>query len=212
MRLIKFRQIKKEQSGFTILELVIATLVFSVVLLMMTYGIIQISRTYIKGYVVSETQNTARSIIDNITQAIQTSSPTSPNGIYIPQNGDPYFCINGYLYQYTIHTKLTPTNNVFYIDKPVSGCGAGINPANYPCTPTYQCKELLGQGMQVSVFNIGEVDTSSRLYRINLGVLYGTVGQSIDPTGTGNNCYSLNAGGEFCSYIFTRTTVQQRLQ
>ena len=60
-----------DQSGFTLLELMIATTIFSVILLLCTVGLIQIGKTYYKGSAIVRTQNVARDITDNITQAIQ---------------------------------------------------------------------------------------------------------------------------------------------
>src|SRR5437667_5654433 len=58
-------------SGFTIIELMIATVIFSVVLLLITAGIMQVARVYYKGVTEANTQSTARSIVDTISQAIQ---------------------------------------------------------------------------------------------------------------------------------------------
>ena len=50
------------QKGFTVLELMIATTVFSVMLLLTTTGMIQIGKVYYKGLVTAKTQDTVRSI------------------------------------------------------------------------------------------------------------------------------------------------------
>ncbi len=61
----------QDQSGFTILELMIATTLFTVILLLCTAGLIRIGSIYYKGVVTSRTQSVARTISDDITQAIQ---------------------------------------------------------------------------------------------------------------------------------------------
>ncbi|HUY53302.1 MAG TPA: prepilin-type N-terminal cleavage/methylation domain-containing protein [Candidatus Dormibacteraeota bacterium] len=71
---------KIDQNGFTIIELLIATSVFTAVLFIVTYGVIQISKTYTNGFIRSQTQNIAVSLSDNITRDIEFSSTTSfPN-------------------------------------------------------------------------------------------------------------------------------------
>src|SRR3990172_9120101 len=64
---------RKGVGGFTIVELMIATTIFSVILLIVTFGMLQIGRTYYKGITLTKTQNAARSIIDTISQDIQFS-------------------------------------------------------------------------------------------------------------------------------------------
>lgn len=205
--------LKNDQSGFTIVELLIATVVFSTVLLMMTMGIIQVSRLYIKGYTVSETQNTTRAIVDNVTQAIQTSQNSSPDAIYIPSGSPGWFCINGSVYIYSVNVKLTAYNNVFYVEKPSGGCSATVNPSTnprgYPCDSSTYCQELLADDMRLTNISLQEVDTTNQLYQFSIGVEYGTSGQNYQP-GT-HSCYSITGGGEFCSYVTDVTTVQQRV-
>src|ERR1700677_3100882 len=91
----------QNESGFTIIELLIATLVFSTILLIATYGVIQIGRTYTKGYIGSLTQNTTRSIVDQISQAIQLSGPntvqTGSSGNYMS------VCIGSIRYTYILN-------------------------------------------------------------------------------------------------------------
>lgn len=67
------RQLKNNQKGYTIVELIIASSVFSVVLLGASAAMIQIGRMYYKGVIASRTQNTARAVADEISRAIQFS-------------------------------------------------------------------------------------------------------------------------------------------
>jgi len=49
---------KRLQSGFTLVELMIATMVFSVILLVITYGVVRFTNSYYKG-LNSSTTNSA---------------------------------------------------------------------------------------------------------------------------------------------------------
>lgn len=60
----------KNTAGFTIVELMIATVVFSVILILITTGIIQIGKAYYKGIIGSRTQETARKITDEVGRSI----------------------------------------------------------------------------------------------------------------------------------------------
>ena len=59
--------------GFTIIELMISTVIFSLVLLMCLVGIVQVSRTYYKGVTRAKTQEATRRLMDEIKESIQLS-------------------------------------------------------------------------------------------------------------------------------------------
>src|SRR5438552_1721794 len=77
------------QQGFTLIELMIATTIFTVVLLLVTFGILQITRTYFKGYNSARTQDVNRSVIDTISRDIQFNgqSLSLPDTAFVASNG-----------------------------------------------------------------------------------------------------------------------------
>lgn len=197
-------------SGFTIIELLIATLVFSVILLIATFGVIQIGRTYIKGYISSQTQNTTRSVIDEVTQAIQLSGP---NAVTIYNGGNPdaanyyAFCVSTTRYTYQIGKELTATNpHVLFRDVVTPGT----------CTPNDGFKgsgtELLSYNERLTSLTVTQLpgcsSNSQCLYQINLGLLYGS--DFVTTGGLGKSCLTYQYGGAFCGEATTSTTVEQR--
>jgi prepilin-type N-terminal cleavage/methylation domain-containing protein len=72
---------QKGQKGFTIIELMISTVIFSLVLLGASAGIIQIGKKYSKGITYARTQEVARSTVDEIAQSLQFTSQSikAPN-------------------------------------------------------------------------------------------------------------------------------------
>jgi prepilin-type N-terminal cleavage/methylation domain-containing protein len=62
------------KNGFTIIELLFSTTIFSLVLLLCLSGLIQIGRMYYKGVTTSQTQQAARTLLDEISQSIQFSA------------------------------------------------------------------------------------------------------------------------------------------
>ncbi len=62
---------KTNNNGFTILELMIATIVFAVIFMGATTAILQIAKLYYKGVVTNRTQESTRSVVDSISQQIQ---------------------------------------------------------------------------------------------------------------------------------------------
>jgi len=87
------------QQGFTIIELMLATAVFSVVLLIATVAVITVTRSYVKGDVEAETQDAARSILTAVTQDIQFNKAGSINaGAYDSASGFGFICVGNDTY------------------------------------------------------------------------------------------------------------------
>ena len=63
--------VKLRNKGFTIVELLIATAVFSFILLVVTTGIIRLGNMYYKGVISSRTQESIRNIVSETSSAIQ---------------------------------------------------------------------------------------------------------------------------------------------
>lgn len=118
----------KNNRGFTIIELMFSTVTFSVVLLLCLTGVIQIGRMYYKGLTTSQTQQAARSLIDELTQSIQLSGnnieqPRNLTGGVVPVGpaitaaASPtagavgFFCIGTTRYTYAIDRQQNNTND-----------------------------------------------------------------------------------------------------
>lgn len=211
--------------GFTIIELMIATLVFSTILVLISVGLIQIARLYYKGITTTRTQQTARSIMDTISRDIQFSGGT----IGQVQGGGPYFfCVNNTRYTFLKDTQLvsgTPdpaknqANNVFIKDTPPS-CGGG--PADMvDLSRDYNPVEMMGINMRLSKFVLcraGDpasppscptvIPLASKLYQISLGVVAGD-NDLLDAAHS--RCSGLKSGTQFCALSELQTAVQKRL-
>ena len=183
---------RADQSGFTIMELLIATLVFSVILLVIMTGILQFSRQYYKGVIDSETQDTARSIMDEITRAIQLDS-----GGYTPLTGGANysgFCIgSSRRYSFSQNYEVTTTSHTSslhqgyhgLIEDDVSGCTGAMTAVNAqsqkyltptplpsPFTVTSHAHELLGEHMRLVNLSVAPIGTTGA-YNVAVIVAYG---------------------------------------
>ncbi len=219
---------RSNSSGFTIIELMIATLVFSIVLLVVTAGIVQFSKAYYKGAITAKTQDTTRSIIDSVSQSIQfgVSSPQgSPeaNGTSIS-----YLCAGG--------NKFIFTPGVQYKTGPPEYTNAGVYmvPSIGICEgPTVTLpsdgKQLLNEYMRVTDLTLTGV--SDTLYTIAVTVAYGDNDLFCDrrddatcnvtspvlsdtalaDLGSNIRCRQLS-GSEFCAVSSLSTTVRKRIQ
>ncbi len=219
------RKFDNEQ-GFTILELLIATTVFSVILLIATAGIVQIGRNYYKGITSSRTQETARAIEDEVTRAIQVSGLTSiSNG---SNDEVQALCVGNTRYSYVLDKQLqrdSEYKHVMWVDTKLPGAGVGCPPLNLkenqpvdfapPATIDTafknQQRELIPTNMRLSSFKVEE--KGAGLYEVSLKVMYGhdDVIEKGAPGVEDDTCKPSRFGGQFCASAGLTTFVKRRL-
>jgi prepilin-type N-terminal cleavage/methylation domain-containing protein len=189
------KKLAMNNRGFTIVELMIAVSVFSMILLLTTVGMVQISKAYYKGIVQATTQQTARNVINSVAQNVQFSSFTGitegldPSGTY----GSGYvvrsFCV-GDQQQYSYITGYQqsaargtgtnePASDTGYTSKHV----LWQSPVKYPnCAPANLGvadpgvgKELLEEKMRLTNFKIEQDPLSNdpSLIKISVTIIYG---------------------------------------
>ncbi|HUS25753.1 MAG TPA: prepilin-type N-terminal cleavage/methylation domain-containing protein [Nevskiaceae bacterium] len=208
------RNSQTQQRGFTVIELMIATSVFAVVLLIVTSGIIQITRVYFKGVTESTLQNTSRTIIDTISQAVQFNGGTVvATGNSGASRG---YCIGGRRFSYllgkqlvdgTPNATLNQTNHAFVVDD-YSGCPGSAQDLSGSLMAG--SRELLSPNMRLSDFSITGLGTDR--YRITVRVVYGDDDLLNNPTTTTAACRGIRAGSQFCSVSELSTVVVKRVQ
>lgn len=218
----------QSSKGFTVVELMIATIVFAVVMLMMTFGVMQISRLFYKGITTTRTQEAARSITDELSRAVQFSGGNPPSNTFSTSTRIGWFCINQYRYTYAlnkVYSTGTPHNHVFIKDQPSGGCnassgafnGGNLN-ADFATMPVgTNPEELIRNNMRLGNLNpTGAGDGESiivangSLYEVNIRVISGdnSVLEAANPP---QKCLSNRAGTQFCAVSNLKTVVQKRI-
>lgn len=214
MKLFNTNQIstlRKESEGFTIIELLVATSVFSVVLLALMFGVVQISHIYYKGITESNTQNTARNILNDISQSIQFDG-----GSYTPPNvggGNNRICIGSRQYSYLLGYELKSSYSSTLHQSPqvlVEQNGIAACPASAPNLTNGSApgKELMGQNMRLA--NLVITPLANNYYKVEVRVAYGDDDLLSNPTGTNASCRG-RAGDQFCAVSDLSTIVQKRV-
>jgi prepilin-type N-terminal cleavage/methylation domain-containing protein len=214
----------KASAGFTILELLIATSVFSVILLVISTGVISFSRQYYKGVNSSNTQAAARAIMSETTQAIQFGQTIATNIPSSPADNKTAFCVDNKLFSYIIGQQVTdaspnPAKHQGFHGLVVNSngvtCGAVGTVPQVPTVSTLALgqRELLGEHMRLSALDVQTADSS--LYTIHVRVIYGdddllTPAVSATTDWSKENCDS-QSGSQFCAVSDLTTTVQKRL-
>ena len=169
------------QAGFTIVELMIATVVFSLILLVIIYGVLNFSSAYFGGVYSSNTQDAARTITNDVAQGIEFSGNNIVASQQVPSPGDPnaaFFCVGGATYYYlpgTMYDGAPPTKGDPGLYVIPGSCLP--NPAS-PTIPVAGGKELLSANMRVTYLSVAPAATAvptanPRLYTVQVGLAYG---------------------------------------
>jgi prepilin-type N-terminal cleavage/methylation domain-containing protein len=201
------------QYGFTIVELLVALTVFSVVLVVVTASIIQISRVYYKGVTEANVQATARTIMDTVSQAIQFEGGTVTDTVAAPSPGTSYdFCINNEEYSYRPGYQLkdgtlsaNQTHHALIV-RTVAGCSSPTG-QNLSGSPTG--RELLAPNMRLA--NMVVKNVGPDLYQVQVRVVYGDDDLLNTPTSTTASCKGV-VGRQFCAVSELSTVVVSRVK
>ncbi|MCA9342583.1 prepilin-type N-terminal cleavage/methylation domain-containing protein [Candidatus Saccharibacteria bacterium] len=198
--------------GYTIVELLVATAVFSTVIITVSVMLVQISRMYYKGTVLSKTQNSAREITEDISNSLKFGSSAVRGDMPIPANATGSFCIGSIRYKYSIIGVLpvAPTTSALSREK--------LNNPNADCSvPGSDSKDMLDDNMRINTLYVSRVTGSSGLYRIIVDIVYGedelltSLGSDAE---TGHNLQSCDgqvAGSQWCARSRYETFVSTRL-
>lgn len=224
------------KQGFTILELMIATVVFSVILLVVATALVQLGNMYYKGQVTVRTQETARQVADEISQEVQFSGQAITTGTATLDNSnvsDPLvagaICIGNTRYTYATNRQVDPNmasgsfvpgqhklRHALWRDtKPsTSACDpVDLRLADPSASiPNANGRELLSPNMRLANnFGLACSGTSSQQCTLTLTVLYGDDDlmrpDANNPTGCGNVI-----GSQWCAASTIRAKISQRLQ
>ncbi len=205
---------KNQEKGFTLIELMMATAVFSVVMLIVTTGIIRIGQIYYRNITQNRTSEATRVISEEIVRSIQFAKGNRRAG------ADPatQFCIGDTRYTYNINQKVTGGTPGLISERisPSDACSSAAS---------INTQELLGENMRLLAFDVNPVDAAERTWRVNVRVAYGDDdllshyndnGTPVNPASVNTDaanadCKSGIAGGSFCATARLDTTVKKRL-
>ena len=162
----------RSQAGFTIIELLIATAVFSTVLLICAFAIVHVGRMYFKGSLTSRTQDASRRIGEDVSQAIQFSAGGSAPrpGVSSTDPNLRAWCIGTIQYSYDVTRAMGTGGHALWksrlpsIDSTCSPCDLTL------ATPCAGGEELLGDRMRIPQFNL---TAASGGFRIDMIISYG---------------------------------------
>lgn len=195
------------EHGFTIVELLIATTVFAMVLVLITSGIIQVTDTFFKGDTESNTQQVTANVVSMISQAIQFNGGTVT--LDSGPTGDT-LCIGSEQFSYWPGAQVVSANADSGLIENTSDCNKTASPVG---------RQLLAQNMRLSnlstecissVALCASTTTGGQLYQIDVRVVYGNDNILKNPGGTNASC-SGGSGQQFCAVSEVSTIVSERI-
>ncbi len=216
-----------KQRGFTIIELLIATLVFALVLVLITMSVLTFTKTYIRGVSQAATQTAARTILDNVSQSIQFSGNVVNPSITPGPDGAIGFCIGNHRYSYILGWQLTDgtpktnaheSNHVLTLDSSSSCSGA---------TAQLVGTELLSPRMRLAQLRIEQVQPDDpAVWRVTVRVVLGEDDLLCSPSQPGEcasqetslpldrpdlSCKVAFTGSQYCAVSELSTIVKKRV-
>lgn len=214
----------RAEAGFTIIELMIATSVLSVILVLVTILMMSIGNLYYKGINQARTQDNVRSISDELSQHLQLSnqppaeSDSSNSANKFSNLVVHAYCIDATRYSY-VTGEVAGTNlggtvlqHVLWRDTIPSGaaCVAANLTQSDPSATTGGSNgiELIASQSRLTQFCIGTIDPASHLcitntdspYNIEVGVAYGDYDllNNASPSSLGDIANNLNFPDALC--------------
>lgn len=225
MNIIKSHKERSSQTGFTIVELMIAMTVFSLILVASAAGLIQISRLYYKSAITTRTQDNTRSIITELSRSVQFSGSTPAiNNTGIDYGGLTVksVCIGSLRYSFALDRQVgsNPPSNALWRD---NNADAGCTPLDVGDSSVLSSSggvELLGENSRLTKLDISS--PRPREYRIQISVAYGDSDLLVGLDSGGNDaadpaditrfiCNPSGPGTQFCAVVDLETLVSRRL-
>ena len=199
------------ERGFTIVELMIALSVLSIILVISSMTMIQLGKLFTKGTNEANVQTITRNVMNDVASTIQLNS-----GKFV-QNGNA-FCIGTQRYTInpgqaigssvttTYHAlwRDTITNSANCVPHNLSGPGEPTDDAATFSTPNSGA-ELLSHLMRLNAFTIH--DDGSSIYTITVTIIYG----DDDTLNASHTACAGGVGSEYCAVSSLTDTVVKRL-
>ncbi len=212
------KKLKNNQKAFTIIELLIASTVFSMIILGACVAIIQMSRLYYKGIILSRTQTAGRNLTEAIAREIQFQGGTVGQTTSTPLPPDPktsIISIGDTRYKFAINQQQGKDIThaiVKYNYVPTDPDGPDLDNTALGSS-TY--RDILGNNMRVLDIRVSEISgggvSTAGLYSIQVVIAYGESDLLDIPADLADTtCKGNLAGSQWCSVVRYNTMVYQR--
>lgn len=162
-----------KQGGFTIVELMIATVIFSIILLICMQTITTIGRMFYKGVTLSRTGEAARSAVDTIENDLRFADGANYSASTAMANPR-WYCIGDEGYTFFPGIQVTDPS----ADTTTGPGGKGLvrvqyanfDACNSRAAPSGTAVQMLGSGMRLTFFEVVSSASGAGLYNVNIAL------------------------------------------
>lgn len=164
------RRSYKGTKGFTVPELMMATAIFSVVLILCITGFMQLGRIYYHGVAITQTKNIASGLLSSISSELQSinTAPSLPDNPSLPEGN---YCFGKHLY------RVKKLNLVNLSNHDIAEGEYGLLRLDGSCLPDNMnaAKELLGNNMRLLDFTVTSITSAATgsLYEVRIKIASG---------------------------------------
>ena len=197
----------KQQSGFTIIELLIATTVFSIVLVVIVASFLQVGRMFYKGVSVNNTNEAARNLVDEISNDARLTPTPSEVKSDSTDTAKRFFCVGPHRYTFKLNTQVKAGD----INSNARNMTAGIvqDTTSGNCQdPTALLgsspRQILGPDMRLNAMNVSQnASGSGMLIHVHV-IFYGADDRVFSSTAHPNDtaadhAAAINDADAYCS-------------
>jgi prepilin-type N-terminal cleavage/methylation domain-containing protein len=211
----------RETRGFTIVELLIATTVLTVVLVGASFVLVQVGRLYYKGTITARTQSAGRNIVDSISRPIQLRGSGVRKAAIGPVN---VLCVGNQRFTYQTQAQVgiggSRRPHAVWRDtiNNLEACTSSVPDILNTGITLTGGDSMLSDGMRLFELDVVETidgsGTDTGIYLVTVRMGYGELDTfSTDPlSGRQDGCLGQTAGGQFCAYAAYETTVNARIR
>lgn len=220
---------RQDQRGFTIIELMVATTVFTVIMATVAAMLVQYSNSQRKAVNETAVQNVARDVIDRASQSLQFEGRSGSVTALSSTDNTTGYCIGTTRYSVALGRQVTSSaTHAAMVDRSGIGCG-GTAQLVRTATSGLAGTELVANQMRMAHFDI--TSAQAGLYTVTVRVVFGatdllcsqSAGVSCNPNDNEVSTVfdgrdipadtECKAGedGRFCAVSELATTVRSRL-
>lgn len=206
---------KITNKGFTVVEVLIASLVFTTLLLLCMEGITRIAKVYVKNSSITKANEFSKSFIGDITQQIRYGAEPK----FTPGNPS-FLCVSDTSYKISLNGSDgdSPSTDAL-LKKSYTGCDSGYTGLDF----NVDSQKIAPSNIRILKFNLANTGTPiTPVWNIDMRVALGAKDLLVDSTNkvltdsTANYseavCRGGIAGSEFCAVISISTSATRRMR
>lgn len=198
---------RAKQSGFTLIELMIALAFVGFILVFATTTIIQVMQTYNKGLSVKQINQAARTTLEDMSRYLHNADPGAVNTTALGSNR---VCFGGISYVWNLYNTSSGSANKYSDGSPItftrvndsSSAMCSNASGSYPAVPKSQATDILQSNVWVMAMSVSQPTVASPLTDISIKLAVAN-----DPALSGGNCTTGGTQGQFCATAVFSTTV-----